>query len=490
MIDAMNHPRIRILYAALLILTPAILAAFKYAQDGLNADIILNQTMALQNPTLFYWGQNRILNVIPFLLSIIHLPVLNLFLVLLCSTLSFFCCIYLISFTAIKVAKAPPALLVPLYLANLFLLAILYKPAAWVSFCLWHFEYSLPCALFLLSLYCLANKKLMARYLGYVLIFLAYGINPFILVPVLIFAIIEIFQEKFEKKAILLFILLNLSIFIIWYLISSLYGSFSNYSPSNFISFNQGIEQLILNFLKNYIRLNYLICLLIGITIISLYFLISPPHEYLPARQLLLYIFTSILAILIITCVVSCIRWVAMNGFEGRYLIFCIYLGVFIISILLIWLSRYLIGVSTYYSYASLAMICLLLYFLWPQSFNIERASIYRECNEIITPGDNLYVGDYWKIWSCASRDVNQGYKSLALGYRSTGNRKNIDQELQKRFANQGEITVYCLNSELEICRSQIDELGKSYIIDKASQENASKIKLIIKMGPDSAPPE
>jgi len=49
-----------------------------YVPEYLNADVILNSIMSLQNVTLFYWGQNRLINIIPFLLQIVNNPTINL----------------------------------------------------------------------------------------------------------------------------------------------------------------------------------------------------------------------------------------------------------------------------------------------------------------------------------------------------------------------------------------------------------------------------
>ncbi len=49
----------------LLILVLSLLTVNAFAPRFLNADVILNSVMSLQNVTLFVWGQNRLLNVVP-----------------------------------------------------------------------------------------------------------------------------------------------------------------------------------------------------------------------------------------------------------------------------------------------------------------------------------------------------------------------------------------------------------------------------------------
>ena len=52
----------------------------------LNADVILNSVMSLQNITPFYWGQNRLLNVVPLLAWPLRDPALNLLAILYLNT--------------------------------------------------------------------------------------------------------------------------------------------------------------------------------------------------------------------------------------------------------------------------------------------------------------------------------------------------------------------------------------------------------------------
>jgi len=55
-----------------------ILSLFKGGPDLMNADTPILSVMSLQNPTLFFWGTNRFINLIPFLASPIRQPDTNL----------------------------------------------------------------------------------------------------------------------------------------------------------------------------------------------------------------------------------------------------------------------------------------------------------------------------------------------------------------------------------------------------------------------------
>ena len=74
------------------------MAVNRYAPDTLNADTMLQPLMSLQHTTLFFWGQNRLVNLIPFLLSWITAPLANLWAHLWLYAFSFFAFLAVLAF--------------------------------------------------------------------------------------------------------------------------------------------------------------------------------------------------------------------------------------------------------------------------------------------------------------------------------------------------------------------------------------------------------
>jgi len=74
------------------------MAVNRLAPDYQNADAMLHPLMSLQNTTLFYWGQNRLANLIPFLLSWITAPELNMWAHLWLFAFSFFAFLAVLAF--------------------------------------------------------------------------------------------------------------------------------------------------------------------------------------------------------------------------------------------------------------------------------------------------------------------------------------------------------------------------------------------------------
>jgi len=73
----------------------------------LDADVILNSIMSLQKVTLFYWGQNRLLNLVPFILSPITNPGYNLAAHLVFFSFTFFLLLYVMAGIIKRITELP-----------------------------------------------------------------------------------------------------------------------------------------------------------------------------------------------------------------------------------------------------------------------------------------------------------------------------------------------------------------------------------------------
>lgn len=76
----------------------AAMAVNRLAPGTLNADTMLQPLMSLQHTTLFFWGQNRLANLIPFMLSWITAPLANMWAHLWVFAFSFFAFLAVLAF--------------------------------------------------------------------------------------------------------------------------------------------------------------------------------------------------------------------------------------------------------------------------------------------------------------------------------------------------------------------------------------------------------
>ncbi len=91
---SLRHGLAAFLVCALL----AAMAVNRLAPGTLNADAMLQPLMSLQHTTLFFWGQNRLANLLPFLLSWITAPLPNLLAHLWVFAFSFFAFLAVLAF--------------------------------------------------------------------------------------------------------------------------------------------------------------------------------------------------------------------------------------------------------------------------------------------------------------------------------------------------------------------------------------------------------
>lgn len=448
------------LFAIMLVCAPAFLAVFKYARTGLNADILLNQIMAQQNITLFYWGQNRLLNLVPFMLAPLEWPLASLFALLFISTAAFFGALYLLALLTSRLFSGPsPNIANFAYIITLACLALLFKRAAWESYALWHFEYSLPACFVLINVLAWRRGRGPLFYLSFIPAFLAPGLNPSIFIIVFLALALKTAYSPAAWKFNLALLGVYALFFLFWIIASSAYGGMANYGGIEISTYSEGVYELVKNMFGEYLRagvLLFLCCLAAGATL---------AEERLPSilnsgrRGRLNYLLAACFFIgALFTGWLACVPWVRMNNYNPRYLAFVVFTGI------LAFMARGMPAWWTRLARFSLApLFCCVLftatcYFFWPDSFNLARADVYLACDRATKPQSAFYAGDYWQIWACASRDLNHGFVSYPLGYRSSSNRENIANAMRLAMVNNGWIDAQCLNAAPEECERQIRE--------------------------------
>lgn len=464
--------------AAFLILAPAVLCAFKYAGDGLNADIILNQIMSAQKLTLFYWGQNRLINIVPFCLSFIKWPLLNLFCVLLFSTASFFAVLYLAALFANKLLFPHSVLKngILLYLGSIGVCAVLFTSEAWISIVLWHFEYTLSLVLLLVGGW-LNYGRNGASLSFFPLAFLALGLNPALILIALPVIALKILVNRYFTKRDLLFCGWIILCFLFWWMAGGVYGSNGDYSAILAANFQRGLEKLFSRLISDYLRPGAML-ILVGAGL--LLGLIRKNNADIPKESFRKA--NSIAAICIIAAIVysifiACIRWVEMNDFAPRYLIPSLFMAFFATQCIC---ARFFLGVAHKICISAACLLgLLLLFFFWPSSFDLMAARIYRDCNNVAPPGERFYAGDYWQTWACVSRDLNHGFHSQGLSYRSSSNRENIRLALDQGLGKTQELELYCLGAEPEACQRDLAEHLPDFELASIEQHGSHSVLFI-----------
>jgi len=443
------------------VFTISALTVNKVAPEFLNGDVIINSVMSLQKLTLYYWGQNRLLNVLPFIFTGITEPSVNLFMVLFFTSTCFYLLLYYFSRIAVKVlgeAKSDEeALKVFILISALYV--FIFKPFAIFEMSLGHIEYSLPALLLIFASHNMLQKpRRRNNFLLYIvsilMIFIATGLNPSILIPFIFVAIGSIaFRKRIGLGELSLLAISGVSFFT-WNNISKKYGDMP-YNVFEIRILLAGLEK-VLDGLLSVINLPTLLILILLFSLIKIFNLIY--FKYPPNNNLFYFCSNSLIIFSAIWFLVfSASRWVEMSLFVWRYFIFAIFAMLFMLSIYFLnfieklgnvksWLLTGIIFTSVCMSLASPMIL-----------FNEYK--IFHRVNSYTEPGSSLYAGDYWVVWPSVLRDMMHGHEAYGLTFRGDANKSSAGEYFRKQINQHGSVSVFCLNDKIENCMNQVNSV-------------------------------
>lgn len=438
------------------------LTVIKVAPDGLNADILINSVMSLQNLTLYYWGQNRLLNVLPLAATLVKNPSLNLATILILSSISFYGLLYLLSRSATKllgvINKNEISFKVFLLTSSIFL--FVFSSDAISEIAIWHIEYSFPSLLLVFAgLKLLSNQDKKKSW--YQLIFpvaaliLAIGMNP----STVILAFFGLMAASFYKKSMrdtIMYLLVCLIAFLSWNFLSNKYGGLRYYKFKLEI-LHTGIQKIAFNLLGT-VNLTVFF-LLIGLILIGkIFFYDYKNTENLERRVLISYITSSALLFSVGWLLLfGSSRWVEINQFSWRYFIFILFALIFIFELHLAnFLSR--LPAKKSMVLAAFAFFVTTLFFvISAPKIYFGDYKIFQRVNILTKPGGQLYSGDYWAVWPSVLRDMMNGYEAYGLTYRGEANVKSAREFVLKKINGSGHADVFCLKDTVQNCISQVN---------------------------------
>lgn len=447
-----NKSKRGLLADCLLILILSLLTVNALAPRYLNADVILNSVMSLQKVTLFVWGQNRLLNVVPFLLSPVANPGVNLAAHLIFFSCTFYTLLYVLA--GLISRQMPPA--TALNRRQLFLLiavctALIFRPHALFDFALWHIEYTLS-YLLLVGAFCLfftrKKQSLFTLLSAFFLLFIATGLNNSILLPALATAIVFPLLAGYGKRGAFFGALAALASFAGWYGISGYYPA----APASYYGVN--LSNLLPNLLETLRTMASAVSCpglggLFGILLFLFLFIRKGSSKWAVPLLLLLPAFAAGWILLF-----SNNQWVLANQLHYRYFapafFCCILAGVLLLAAkaaLLKPLSRAL--------FFSLLLGFLLFRLAAPFTPLKEYTVFSAAFCPAERPGPTFYAGDYWKVWPAVMKDLMDGKESFGFAYRGDANKEAAASSAAGQITEGKKLTVYCLDASPEECLRQ-----------------------------------
>jgi hypothetical protein len=443
----------------------SLLTVNKYAPQFLNADVILNSVMSLQNITLYYWGQNRLLNILPLLVSHIRSPLANLFAVMFIAAVIFYSFILIMVIIVNKSTNNNEEFdTLKLFIAISCLFVFLFKEYAIFDIAIGHVEYSLSALLVAAALYlmwfCNIRQIIYALILTAVLLTIGIGLNPSILIVALFTIIIRIFHtRKLQNKDVLLAAILIL-IFLVWHGIARIFGDYSygdvSYGFSKLSDSSSAINTVFVNIISS-LNIQFLLIIFMVIAFHRCYQRTENREqrtEFPEYRHIALAICLFSVSWIF---VFSSNTWVRLNAYHWRYFTFVFFSWLLILGYELQSIFKMLPKTKK--------LLVFILIFAVGLSITLEKPVFFKDyvifkkintlTSELREPY-KLYAGDYWIVWPMVFHDLASGKPSFGLTFRGTGNRDNVVNFITNRVAEHGFFLIHCLQDTISSCITQV----------------------------------
>jgi len=449
------------------------LTVIKYSPEALNADTILNSVMSLQNITLYYWGQNRLLNVLPLVVVFLKNPSVNLYGILMFTSISFFSLLFYMSrlsarFLALENSEKDVFKIFTL-ISVLFILS--FKSFAIYEITMGQIAYSLSALLLISSasvFFGLTKFKYKVLFLSlsFASIVVAIGLNPSTIVLVLAISAAYSFYKKSIRINELVFCLFSGIIFCIWSIVSNhIDKSLNQYHKFSLVTLQQGFERA----LQGLLCTTNLYFLILIFTIFSAHNLISLNNlktKEKKSNNILRYNRNVVLVFSITWLILFCSnKWVEMNEFAWRYFTYIIFSLIFLVAL---YCASFILNLKNKSSeLLTVAVITFGVAYLISPIQKLNDYKIFNRVDTLTESGGQLYAGDYWLVWPSVLRDMISGFEAYGLCYRGDGNKSKTTAYVLNKIRDKGYVDVYCLNDSVENCVAQINSLvGPLHLLD------------------------
>lgn len=445
---------------ATLLCVLSLMAVNRFAPEYLNADTLLFSVMSIQNVTPFIWGQDRLANFIPYLLSPISTPHLNLFAHLWLFSLSFF--LLLLGCARRIVRLVEPAGESDGDLLMVFVIAVVVSlltlsPSASYVFILEGQPYAASYLLLFVAFFSLLRVSENAALNGTVFalaLFTAIGLNFSILIPAGALACgYVLIEKKIARGAI--FLVVTALMFAIWMAIAKRYGvgpGTAAYSVFNFDAAPANMS-LVIASIRDQISHPYGLAAVLAVTTFW-----SPIAVKRPARAwkilLLMWLFVAVWLF-----VFSNNAWIRMNGSHFRYffpfflaLIFHVTYASYLHIRRLSGLGqKWLVGGCLLFVISSLArpLVTFSEYAVLQKADSLRNFSAARDVHFV--------AGNYWDTWPLVFEMLEKPGSAFSFAYRSDGNRLNTLGAFDAELTRRGAVKVLCLTAPVSECVADID---------------------------------
>lgn len=448
MAGSLRHGLAAFLVCALL----AAMAVNRLAPGTLHADTMLQPLMSLQNTTLFFWGQNRLANLIPFLLSWIADPQSNMWAHLWLYAFSFFAFLAVLAFAG--VARVHPGIAwtdrwLVFAVMTAVSLIVLPPPAAAVLLVEGHPYAPSFLLLSIAALILTRDGAGVARtWFALLCLFAAIGVNPAIALVAFSLAVLWLVGLPIRNAAII--VIATVLFLGVWLALSRL-GPAPPYSY-----FSVGLGSLVtdlvdaLDAMLEALRPAGLA--LVGATLgIGIFAGLGSPRR---RREWHAIFFLTALAVGWLVAFATN-EWVkTANQSHFRYFAVSILAAVVAVSLVLFSFVREAGRVTK----AVVGAVCaaIVVGLLWRAPVGWSRYEVVEAAADYVAFAERddvaFVVGDYWRAWPVVFELIRRGRPGFGLAWRGEGNRAAIVAAIERDLRNGKKPRALCIGEPASDC--------------------------------------
>ncbi|MEG0298013.1 MAG: hypothetical protein RR905_03050 [Aurantimicrobium sp.] len=416
------------------------------------------------NVTQFYWGQERLLNILPALFSIVSDPGTNLYLILITAAISHFLLLLIITSISVSAVggnyKSWYASLIFVITSAAFLFT--FADYAIFEMAVYHFEWPLAIDLSALAVFLyLSRLRFWIRIPLVVLIAgLAVGLNFSIAVILAALIIFLTLVKKLSWKDFLIWVSVGAIVMTYWVVVSGDLRSknFKNFAWENF---NTLIGTSIGRIFSAFDPLKSTIFITLIFAIVLILLVTRTPQIENSIHSLTALPFQMI-AMGIAFCsawilVFAQNDWVVINSNHFRYFapIFYFFILVFTLFISLIVVPLGL-GIVTTMATVTAGLILAFVTGWLGQTLDLKQANVVKQAHELAPEYSKYVAGDFWLAWPYSFGQLLDHKPSVSLALRSEQNRASTSEQLRADLAKDGSIQITCLGESTDACIQQV----------------------------------
>lgn len=452
------------LYACLLVLIIAALSVNAFAPQRLTADAILISIISLKNVTLFYWGQDRYTNLIPWLLSAVDNRNINLLACLFSFALAYYALLWILCRLILTRVLQRSSWLEQNLLFLLFaaISLLLMKELPSYAFIVEGQPYALSLLCVFLAIELATGPRTSPARYGFaaLLIFAGTGLNPSVFLVTM--AVYFVLLVNRRAKPFHLLALWQVLAFFAWGTAGKqqVGASATNYSELRLDGIFHKTTVAGLAVWDSFHT--QILLVILGVTA----FLLILSRNKADLRRSVPLLVWSLLFAAGWLVLMSGVAWVQVNHYAFRYFFPVIFIMIGGLAYLLYLSARLL--TSRYKLFFSAVLVLLIGRILVKPLVSIDDYAVFSATKPYSQYARDQRIafisGDYWRVWPTVFTLHEDAMSPLGVAYRSDGEQPLVPEVLNVAARN-APTRAMCIGTSLEECASMLQaNTGNSWL--------------------------